>query len=79
MDVDLGDIRTTTLEEAWNSEERQIIRDRKFDGPCAKCANFQEMKCHSCLGRRAKDLTNESLHRDGCVHTLGCPLFRKEE
>lgn len=93
MDVDLGNIRTTTLAEAWESEERHIIRSRRYAGKCASCANFQEKKCHSCLGRRTpahtyasdgetivvydkKALNNESLLRDGCVHTTGCPLYR---
>ena len=82
MDVDLGNIRTTTLNQAWNSQERRIIRDRKYAGVCAGCANFKEKKCHSCLGRRTpatgeKRLTKELLLKDGCVHTTGCPLFRK--
>jgi MoaA/NifB/PqqE/SkfB family radical SAM enzyme len=81
MDVDLGNIRNTSLLEAWESEERRIIRNRQFEGVCARCANFQEKKCHSCLGRRTPPagtmaLTNESLLRDGCVHTTGCPLYR---
>ncbi|KKR07724.1 MAG: hypothetical protein UT32_C0007G0012 [Parcubacteria group bacterium GW2011_GWC2_39_14] len=82
MDVDLGNIRSTTLSKAWESRERQIIRERRYSGTCASCANFQEHKCHSCLGRRTpasgeKSLTNESLLRDGCVHTTGCMLYRK--
>lgn len=97
MDVDLGNIRTTTLSEAWESQERRIIRERRYDGPCASCLNFLEKKCNSCLGRRTeaceyadkdsahkhnlnpKALTNESLLRDGCVHTTGCPLRRPAE
>ena len=82
MDVDLGTFPETSLEEAWNSEERCIIRERKFAGACVECANFQEEKCHSCLGRRTptegeKKLTNESLLRDGAVWTTGCPMFRR--
>jgi MoaA/NifB/PqqE/SkfB family radical SAM enzyme len=81
MDVDLGNIKTTTLQEAWDSKERRIIRERKFAGPCANCANFQEGKCNSCLGRRTpasgeKALTNKNLLRDGAVQTTGCPLRR---
>jgi MoaA/NifB/PqqE/SkfB family radical SAM enzyme len=82
MDVDLGNIRTTTLLEAWNREERRIIRKRKFVGPCATCGNFQEKKCNSCLGRRTpelgnKALNNENLLREGAVCTTGCSLYRK--
>lgn len=81
MDVDLGNILNTTLASAWESEERRIIRNRQYSGVCASCANFQERKCHSCLGRRTpasgeKALTNENLKRDGCVHTTGCSLHR---
>jgi MoaA/NifB/PqqE/SkfB family radical SAM enzyme len=82
MDVDLGNIHSTTLVEAWNSQERRIIRARRYAGKCATCANFKEEKCNSCLGRRTpaegvERLTNESLLKDGCVHTTGCPLFRE--
>jgi MoaA/NifB/PqqE/SkfB family radical SAM enzyme len=82
MDVNLGNIKSVTLTEAWNSQERRIIRERKFVGKCATCANFQEGKCNSCLGRRtptkrATKLTNKNLLRDGAVQTTGCPLHRK--
>ena len=83
MGVNLGNIREgTTLAEAWESVERRIIRSRQFDGPCTSCVNFQEGNCNSCLGRYTPDegkdvLTNESLLRDGCVHTTGCSLFRQ--
>lgn len=82
MDVDLGNIKSITLSQAWNSQERRIIRERKFAGPCASCANFVEKKCNSCLGRRTpaegeKALTNEHLIRDRAVQTTGCPLRRK--
>jgi len=81
MDVNLGNIKQKTLQEAWDSKERRIIRERKFAGPCASCANFQEGKCNSCLGRRTpasgeKALTNEHLLRDNAVQTTGCPLRR---
>jgi len=96
MDVNLGNIRNTTLARAWESEERRIIRERKYTGPCASCQNFLEQKCHSCLGRRTPQheyaadgdtilvfdelaLNNDSLLRDGCVHTTGCPLRRPAE
>lgn len=84
MDVDLGNIKNSTLKEAWDSKERRIIRERKVSGPCATCQNFKEKKCNSCLGRRTpatgkNALNNENLLRDGAVQTTGCPLRRKCE
>jgi hypothetical protein len=67
MDVNLGNIREgTTLEQAWDTPEMQIIRSRNYKGKCGdECANFAEIdeertaeagtikhKCNSCLGRR---------------------------
>ncbi len=86
MDVKLGNIRKTTLEQAWNMPEMKIIRSRIYRGKCGdECANFSEIdeertaeagttkyKCNSCLGRRTYDLTNKSLLEEGCVKTIGC-------
>lgn len=73
MDLNLGNIKTSTLEEAWDSREMQIIRNRCYGGVCGTdCANFTEGKCNSCLGRRANDLTNESLLEKRFVDTVGC-------
>ncbi len=86
MDVNLGNIKSTTLAEAWNSQEMQIIRSRNYRGKCGdECANFSEIdedrtkeagttkyKCNSCLGRRTENLTNESLLKKGYVSTIGC-------
>lgn len=73
MDVDLGNIKTTTLKEAWDSREMTIIRNRCYGGVCGTdCKNFAEGKCNSCLGRRSIDLTNESLLEKGFVDTIGC-------
>ncbi len=78
MDVKLGNIRAgVALEEAWNSPEEQIIRNRIYKGKCGEeCANFAEGTCNSCVGRRAEDLTNEYLLREGHVKTRGCWNFR---
>jgi MoaA/NifB/PqqE/SkfB family radical SAM enzyme len=71
--VILGNTRTTTLEQAWNSTEMTLIRNRCYGGVCGTdCKNFTEGKCNSCLGRRAVDLTSESLIEKGFVDTLGC-------
>ena len=71
--VRLGNIRTTTLKEAWASPEMQVIRNRCYGGVCGtNCANFAEGKCNSCLGRRAVNLTSDSLKEKGFVDTVGC-------
>lgn len=80
MDVDLGNIKNTTLKNAWNSPEMRIIRDRNYHGKCGdQCANFAEGKCNSCLGRRTRKLTRKSLREKGCVETIGCWNFRPKE
>ncbi len=93
MDVDLGDIRRTALEEAWNSQEMQIIRSRIYKGKCGdECANFSEIdeertkkagtskyRCNSCLGRRTENLTNDFLLKNGYVQTIGCWNHRPKE
>jgi MoaA/NifB/PqqE/SkfB family radical SAM enzyme len=77
--VHLGNVRTTSLEQAWNSEEMKIIRARRYGGKCGiECANFAEGKCNSCLGRRAVNLTNDFLLSHGYVDTIGCWNFRKK-
>jgi MoaA/NifB/PqqE/SkfB family radical SAM enzyme len=79
MDVVLGNIHVDTLETAWNSREMRIIRERKYSGKCGdECANFAEGKCNSCLGRRTKELTNESLIKQGSVETIGCWNFKQK-
>jgi MoaA/NifB/PqqE/SkfB family radical SAM enzyme len=73
MDVVLGNIKLTTLENAWNSREMVIIRGRHYGGVCGTdCKNFAEGKCNSCLGRRARNLTNKNLLKKGFVDTIGC-------
>jgi len=86
MDVDLGNAKEITLEDAWNREEMKIIRSRNYKGKCGdECANFNEIdekrtavakttkyKCNSCLGRRTESLTNEYLLKHGHVKTIGC-------
>ncbi|OQB06668.1 MAG: pyrroloquinoline quinone biosynthesis protein PqqE [bacterium ADurb.Bin212] len=80
MDVNLGNIKNSSLPEAWNSVEMRVIRARTYHGKCGdECANFAEGKCNSCLGRRAFDLTNDSLREKGCVDTIGCWNFRPRE
>ena len=81
MDVSLGDIHESdTLESAWNSQAMQIIRGRCYGGVCGtQCANFAEGSCNSCLGRRAVNLTAESLCEKGFVDTVGCWNFRPKE
>lgn len=73
MDVNLGNAKTTSLENTWNSSEMRIIRNRCYRGVCGtNCQNFAEGKCNSCLGRRAVNLTNEFLRTHGFVDTIGC-------
>lgn len=72
-EVNLGNIKTTTLAQAWDSIEMRVIRGRHYGGICGTdCRNFQEGKCNSCLGRRAVNLTNEFLREHGYVDTVGC-------
>ncbi len=83
--VKLGNARTTDLMEAWNSQEMQIIRAKKYHGKCAEqCANYIEKDkrtgnplCNSCLGRSTENLTNETLLEKGFVQTIGCWNFRE--
>ncbi len=78
-EVKLGSVKTKTLDQAWESTEMRIVRSRCYGGKCGtKCANFAEGKCNSCLGRRAKELSNEQLCRDGFVDTEGCWNFRQK-
>ena len=80
MGVDLGNIKTSTLTEAWNRPEMQIIRDRNYKGKCGdECANFEEKKCNSCLGRRTEWLNNDYLLKHGHVKTIGCWNFSAKE
>lgn len=80
MDVSLGNIRDTSLQQAWGSREMRIIRSKKYRGKCAdECANFSEGKCNSCLGRRTTNLTNEFLLTNGYVETIGCWNFRRKK
>jgi radical SAM protein with 4Fe4S-binding SPASM domain len=80
MDVSLGNIRDTSLQQAWDSQEMRIIRSKNYRGKCAdECANFAEGKCNSCLGRRTTNLTNEFLLANGYVKTIGCWNFRRKK
>ncbi|MFC1801534.1 radical SAM protein [Nanoarchaeota archaeon] len=80
MDVKLGNIKTTTLAEAWDRPEMQIIRNRNYKGKCGdECANFEEKKCNSCLGRRTDELNNDYLLEHGHVKTIGCWNFKQKE
>lgn len=73
MDVNLGNIKESTLKEAWTSREMTIIRNRQYGGVCGTdCQNFAEGKCNSCLGRRSTNLTNKFLTKKGFVDTIGC-------
>lgn len=77
MDVNLGNIKGVSLMESWESCEMRIIRNRCYGGVCGtECQNFAEGKCNSCLGRRARNLTNEHLLEQGFVDTIGCWNFR---
>jgi len=77
MGVTLGNIKKTTLQQAWNSPEMVIIRNRKFIGKCGnECNNFKTKKCNSCLGRRTEKLTNETLLQEGGINTIGCWNFQ---
>ena len=75
--VILGNIRFMSLSQAWESPAMQIIRARNYGGVCAQCLNFIEHKCNSCLGRRTKNLTTETLLAKGEVETIGCCNCRK--
>ena len=80
MDVNLGNIKTNTLVEAWERPEMQIIKDRNYKGKCGDdCANFAEGECNSCLGRRTENLNNESLLKNGYVSTIGCGFHKSKE
>jgi MoaA/NifB/PqqE/SkfB family radical SAM enzyme len=86
MDVNLGNAKEITLEQAWNTPEMKVIRSRNYRGKCGEeCANFSEVdeertaeagttkhKCNSCLGRRTENLTNEWLLDKQYVSTIGC-------
>jgi len=77
--VHLGNVKSTSLLNAFNKTEMVIIRNKQYSGKCAEeCANFAEGKCNSCLGRRTKDLTNDNLLAKDAVETIGCWNFRKK-
>jgi MoaA/NifB/PqqE/SkfB family radical SAM enzyme len=71
-DVHLGNIRTEPLHACWEAPAMKVIREHKYVGKCAECANFQEEKCYSCLGRCTARLSESQIAKDGCVHTVGC-------
>ena len=70
--VELGNIRQKTLLDCWDAPAMKIIRNHKYQGVCAKCLNFIEQKCHSCLGRCTAALSRQQLECDGYVRTVGC-------
>jgi len=72
--VEIGDIKTQTLNEIWNSPIMKIIRDHKYEGKCTTCNNYKEKKCFSCLGRACdpENMTTEFLKENGHVLTRGC-------
>lgn len=82
--VNLGNIKDTTLMQAWETPEMEIIRTKSYKGKCAdECANFVELDsrtgqplCNSCLGRSTEELTNETLLKTGYIKTIGCWNFR---
>jgi len=75
--VELGNVKTQTLAEIWNSPIAKIIREHNYTGKCTTCRNYQEHKCFSCLGRATEDLSTESLERDKAVHTIGCFNYKE--
>lgn len=70
--VHLGNIRTATLQECWDSPAMRVIRNHKYAGKCTECLNFKEEKCYSCLGRCTADLSHTQIEEDGYVKTIGC-------
>jgi len=79
LGVKLGNVRKTTLQQAWDTVEMGIIRSRSYGGVCGEeCANFSEGSCNSCLGRRTVNLTNESLRKHLKVQTIGCWNCKKK-
>jgi len=72
--VEVGDIKTQTLNEVWNSPVMKIIRDHNYVGKCTTCNNYKEKKCFSCLGRACdpENMTTEFLKENGHVETRGC-------
>lgn len=75
--VQLGNIRTTTLQEMWNHPAMLTIRQRQYGGKCAECDHFQKRRCNSCLGRCTTGLTTAQLAKDRLVPTIGCWNFRE--
>ena len=80
MGVNLGNIKTNTLAEAWERPEMQMIKSRNYKGKCGdECANFSDGECNSCLGRRTENLTNEFLLEKDYVPTIGCWNHRPKQ
>jgi MoaA/NifB/PqqE/SkfB family radical SAM enzyme len=77
LGVNLGNIKNTTLEQAWNSKEMAAIRNCQFSGPCATCKNLANKKCFGCRGRHCdqKLLNNDTLLTTGLVPTIGCSFY----
>lgn len=70
--VHLGNIRTASLQDCWDTPAMMVIRNHKYVGKCAECLNFEEERCYSCLGRCTTMLTNSQIEADGFVQTTGC-------
>ena len=80
MDVNLGNIKTTTLAEAWEHPAMVIIRNGIYKGKCGdECDRFAKKECESCLGRCTKDLTVDYIMKNGHVKTIGCAFHRPKE
>jgi MoaA/NifB/PqqE/SkfB family radical SAM enzyme len=75
--VVVGDIKTQTLNEIWNSPIMGIIRGHNYVGKCTTCNNFKEKKCFSCLGRACDpdNMTTDFLKENKHVQTRGCFNF----
>lgn len=77
--VDLGDLKKQPLREVWDADMTKIIQGHNYSGKCTTCKNYQESKCHSCLGRACRDVTTEFLREYGTVQTSGCLNYRKSD
>ena len=78
INVVLGYVQTTMLQDAFDNPLMQIIRARCYGGVCGTtCANFSDGICNSCLGRSTVNLNNAFLEKEGYVDTAGCWNFRK--
>lgn len=77
--IPLGNIRNVSLREMWETPVRQKLRSDRtavFKGVCARCDNFIEEECNSCLSRAVEDVRIDAGSGTLELQTRGCIYHR---